>query len=110
MPTHSGKGDLLRAALERCNTCGPEMHLDQGFVCKYYGRQPSAFTWRDELELSLGDMTCERCRSAIRGHHNTPRVAGEQTGHQGVSCWLGLTTPQPDSPPCDTWPGYSPVE
>ena len=54
MPTHSGKGDLLRASLERCNTCGPEMHLDQGFVCKYYGRQPSAFTWRDELELSLG--------------------------------------------------------
>ena len=54
MPTHSGKGDLLRAALELCNTCGPEMHLDQGFVCKHYGRQSSAFTWRDELELSLG--------------------------------------------------------
>jgi len=57
MPTHPGKGDLLRAALERRNTRGPvpygEMHFDQGFVCKYYGRPLSAFTWRDELELSL---------------------------------------------------------
>jgi len=54
---HLGKGDLLRAALERQNTSGlvpyGEMHFDQGFICKYYGRHPSTFTWRDELELSL---------------------------------------------------------
>jgi hypothetical protein len=52
-----GKGDLLRTALERHNTQGPvpygEMHVDQGFVQKFYGRPRAAFSYRDELEFSL---------------------------------------------------------
>lgn len=54
--TRQGKGDLLRAALERRNF-GPvpygEMHFDPGFVTKFYGRDRASFTWRDEVELSL---------------------------------------------------------
>jgi len=57
MSALKGKGELLLAALERRNTDGPvpygEMHFDQGFVQKYYGRPREAFTYRDELELSL---------------------------------------------------------
>jgi hypothetical protein len=52
-----GKGELLRAALERRNSDGPvpygEMHFDQGWVQKFYGRPREAFSYRDELELSL---------------------------------------------------------
>jgi uroporphyrinogen-III decarboxylase len=51
-----GKGDLIRAALRRDNR-GPvpygEMHFDQGFVTRYYGRPARTFHYRDEIRLSL---------------------------------------------------------
>ncbi len=57
MSQRRGKGELLRAALQRRNTDGPvpygEMHFDQGWVTKYYGRPQGSFSYRDELELSL---------------------------------------------------------
>ena len=52
-----GKGELPRAAPERRNTKGPvpygEMHFDQGWVQKFYGRPRQAFSYGDEMELSL---------------------------------------------------------
>ncbi|MFA6108578.1 MAG: uroporphyrinogen decarboxylase family protein [Candidatus Latescibacterota bacterium] len=57
MRDRRGKGDLLRAALERRNAQGPvpygEMHVDQGFIQKFYGRPRQAFGYRDEIEFSL---------------------------------------------------------
>lgn len=57
MTRRRGKGDLLRQALRRENTTGlvpyGEMHFDQGFVTKFYGRASNTFSYRDELELAL---------------------------------------------------------
>lgn len=57
MDTKRGRGELLRAALERRNTHGTvpygEMHVDQGFVQKFFGRPRQAFSYRDEIEFSL---------------------------------------------------------
>ena len=57
MDTTRGRGELLRAALERRNARGAvpygEMHVDQGFVQKFLGRPRRAFSYRDEIDFSL---------------------------------------------------------
>jgi hypothetical protein len=51
------RAELLQAALGRANFTGVvpygEMHVDAGFIQKWYGRPRHAFGYRDEMEFSL---------------------------------------------------------